>query len=167
MASTVPRARVANWPHEQVQKGIRQTKASVKYRGPLSAGARLQLHRFAPTAGRLLFGNSGVAYVAYRIPSASPRFCGNGALSAFPGQGVSVAPIHEGALRVFKVYDETRQPADWSSLVGATQCAVFLKNVKTANPLATDGREIDHLRDCTFLLFDHLEEARTFCEAHL
>jgi len=56
-----------------------------------------------------------------------------------------VAPIHEGAFRVFKVYDETRQPADWSSLVGATQCAVFLKNVKTANPLATDGREIDRL----------------------
>ena len=58
MASTVPRARVAYWPHEQVQKGIRQTNASVKYRGPLSAGAHLQLHRLAPTAGRLLFGNS-------------------------------------------------------------------------------------------------------------
>jgi hypothetical protein len=78
-----------------------------------------------------------------------------------------VAPIHEGAFRVFKVYDETRQPADWTSLVGATQCAVFLKDVKTANPLATDGREIDRLRDCTFLLFDHLEEARTFCEAQV
>jgi len=61
-----------------------------------------------------------------------------------------VAPIHEGALRVFKVYDETRQTADWTSLVGATQCAVFLKNVKTANPLATDGREIDHLRIARF-----------------
>ena len=35
MASTVPRARVAYWPHEQVQKGIRQTNASGKYRGPL------------------------------------------------------------------------------------------------------------------------------------
>jgi hypothetical protein len=76
-----------------------------------------------------------------------------------------VAPIQQGAFGEFKVYDETREPADWTSLVGPTQCAVFLKDVKTANPLRTDGREVDHIRDCRFLLFDHLEEARAFCEA--
>ena len=65
MASTVPRARVANWPHEQVQKGI-QTGSSVKYRGLSSAGPNLQLHRLAPTAGRLLSGNSGTRRAAIR-----------------------------------------------------------------------------------------------------
>jgi len=78
-----------------------------------------------------------------------------------------VAPIQQNAFREFKVYDRTRQPADWTSLVGPTQCAAFLKDVKTANPLATDGREIVRLSDCRFLLFDHLEEARTFCEAQV
>ncbi len=78
-----------------------------------------------------------------------------------------MAPIQQGAFREFKVYDKTRQPADWTSLVGPTQCAAFLKDVKTANPLATDGSEITHLGDCRFLLFDHLEEARAFCEAQV
>ena len=78
-----------------------------------------------------------------------------------------MAPIKQGRFREFKVYDKTRQPADWTSLVGPTQCAAFLKDVKTANPLATDGSEIAHLRDCRFLLFDHLEEARAFCEVQV
>jgi hypothetical protein len=78
-----------------------------------------------------------------------------------------VAPIQQSAFREFKVYDRTRQPAEWTSLVGPTQCAAFLKDVKTANPLTTDGSEIAHLSDCRFLLFDHLEEARTFCEAQV
>ena len=78
-----------------------------------------------------------------------------------------MAPIQHGTFREFKVYDKTRLPADWTSLVGPTQCAAFLKDVKTANPMATDGSEIAHLRDCRFLLFDHLEEARTFREAEV
>jgi hypothetical protein len=84
-----------------------------------------------------------------------------------PRQGTSVVPIQQGAFREFRVYDKTRQPADWTSLVGPTQCAVFLKDVKTANPLATDGSEIAHLGDCRFLLFDHLEQARAFCDAQV
>jgi len=78
-----------------------------------------------------------------------------------------VAPIQQGAFREFRVYDKTRQPADWTSLVGPTQCAVFFKDAKTANPLATDGSEIAHLGDCRFLLFDHLEQARAFCDAQV
>jgi len=80
---------------------------------------------------------------------------------------ISVAPNQQGAFREFKVYDKTRRPADWTSLVGPTQCAAFLKDVKTANPLAADGSEIAHLSDCRFLLFDHIEEARTFGEAQV
>ena len=78
-----------------------------------------------------------------------------------------MAPIQQGAFREFRVYDKTRQAADWTSLVGPTQCAVFFKDVKTANPLATDGSEIAHLGDYRFLLFDHLEQARAFCDAQV
>ena len=78
-----------------------------------------------------------------------------------------MATIQQNAFREFKVYDKTRQPAEWTSLVGPTQCAVFLKDLETANPLATDGSEIGHLRHCRFLLFDHLEGARAFCEAQV
>ena len=43
---------------------------------------------------------------------------------------------NQGVLLEFKVYDDTRRPPEWTALVGPTQCAVFLKDVKTANPLA-------------------------------
>jgi hypothetical protein len=78
-----------------------------------------------------------------------------------------VAPIEPGTYREFKVYDDTRHPPEWTSLVGPTQCAVFLKDVKTANPLALDGSEIEHIRDCTFLVFEWLDDARRFCEAQV
>jgi len=78
-----------------------------------------------------------------------------------------VATIQQNTFREFKVYDKTRQPAEWTSLVGPTQCAVFLKDLETANPLATDGSAIGHLSNCRFLLFDHLAEARDYCEAQV
>ena len=78
-----------------------------------------------------------------------------------------MVPIQQGTFREFRVYDKTRETADWTSLVGPTQCAVFLKNVTTANPLATDGSEIARLSDCRFLLFERLEQARAFCDAQV
>jgi len=78
-----------------------------------------------------------------------------------------VATIQQNTFREFKVYDKTRQPAEWTSLVGPTQCAVFLKDLETANPLATDGSAIGHLSNCRFLLFDHLADARDYCEAQV
>ena len=101
-------------------------------------------------------------------PSAFSVICGNAVSSPSTAEkGTTVAPIQQNAFREFKVYDKMRQPAEWTSLVGPTQCAVFLKDVETANPLATDGSEIGHLSDCRFLLFDYLEEARAFCEAQV
>ena len=82
-----------------------------------------------------------------------------------------MAPMELGAYRApygeFKVYDDARRPPEWTALVGPAQCAVFLKDVKTANPLALDGTEVEHIRDCTFFLFDRLDEARSFCEAQV
>jgi hypothetical protein len=74
---------------------------------------------------------------------------------------------YRGRYREFKVYDDTRRPPEWTALVGPTQCAVFLKDVKTANPLALDGAEVEHIRDCTFFLFDRLDEACGFCETQV
>jgi hypothetical protein len=70
-----------------------------------------------------------------------------------------------GLLREFKVYDTTRPSPDWMSLVRPTQCAVFFKDVQTAAPLSHDGVAFDRMVDCTFLLFDRLDDARRFCEA--
>ena len=80
---------------------------------------------------------------------------------------LSVPLPQPGAFQECKLYDDTRRPPDWTTLVGPTQCAVFLKDVRTANPLATDGSEINRLRDCTFLRFDRLQDARAFCEAQV
>jgi len=85
----------------------------------------------------------------------------------FSFESGAMAPGNQTNLREFKVYDDSRHPADWTSLVRPTQCAVFLKEVKTANPLALDGSEVEHIRDCTFFLFDHLDHARVFCETQV
>ena len=75
---------------------------------------------------------------------------------------------HEpGAFREFKVYDKTRQERDWMSLVAPTQCAVFFKDFQTAAPLSRDGVAFRRMTDCTFLVFDRLEDARRFCEVQV
>lgn len=72
-----------------------------------------------------------------------------------------------GTFREFKVYDKTRQGRDWMSLVAPTQCAVFFKDFQTAGPLSRDGVAFDKMTDCTFLVFDRLEDARRFCEVQV
>lgn len=69
--------------------------------------------------------------------------------------------------REFKVYDESRTPRDWTSLVGATQCAVFFKDAETSAPLSPRAERVARTRDCTFLLFDSLAAAREFCDARV
>jgi len=66
--------------------------------------------------------------------------------------------------REIKVYDHTRQPRDWNTLLTPSQCAVFFKRVDCEAPLSPTGASVDRFRDCTFLLFDTLEEARKVCE---
>jgi hypothetical protein len=75
-----------------------------------------------------------------------------------------VTPCQFGAFREFKIYDKTRSSRDWTSLIGATQCAVFFKDVHTAAPLSHDGIAFDRMTDCTLLVFDRLDDARRFCE---
>jgi hypothetical protein len=72
-----------------------------------------------------------------------------------------------GAFREFKVYDKTRQGLDWMSLLTPAQCAVFFKDFQTSAPVSRDGVAYDRMTDCTFLVFDWLEDARRFCEAQV
>jgi hypothetical protein len=72
-----------------------------------------------------------------------------------------------GASREFKVYDKTRHGQDWMSLLTPTQCAVFFKDFQTAAPLSPDGVAFDRMTDCTFLVFDRLEDAQRFCETQV
>jgi hypothetical protein len=74
-----------------------------------------------------------------------------------------VIPSHSSGFREFKVYDKARASPDWTSIVSPTQCAVFFKDFETAAPLSPDGAPISRMTDCTFLVFDRLDEARRFC----
>jgi hypothetical protein len=66
-----------------------------------------------------------------------------------------------------KVYDPSRRPRDWNLLLDASQCAAFFRREGTQIPLSSEGVPFDNFRDSTFLLFDSLEAARTFCEAQV
>jgi hypothetical protein len=78
-----------------------------------------------------------------------------------------VSPSEPALFRECKVYDQTRQGRDWMSLVGPTQCAVFFKDFRTDAPLSPEGVPFDRMTDCTFLVFDRVDEARRFCEAQV
>ncbi len=69
----------------------------------------------------------------------------------------------ENNLHEIRVYDQSRDPGNWNELLGRTQCAVFLKDINTEVPLSPQGVRLAY-RDCTFLLFDRLQQARAFCE---
>jgi hypothetical protein len=76
------------------------------------------------------------------------------------------AETRRAAPREFKIYDKSRA-GDWTSLVGPTQCAAIFKDFETASPVSYRGEPFHKMSDCTFLLFDRLEEARSFCEAQV
>ena len=76
-------------------------------------------------------------------------------------------PDNSKGFREFKVYDAERASPDWTSLVSPSQCAVFLRDIETAAPLSADGVPVSRMRDCTFGLFDSLEQARRFCEVRV
>lgn len=66
--------------------------------------------------------------------------------------------------RELKVYDPVRRPRHWNELLAPSQCAVLFRRVNSETPLAPDGTPVANFRDCTFILFDRLEDAQHFCE---
>lgn len=73
------------------------------------------------------------------------------------------ADLRDAAPREFKIYDKART-GDWMSIVGPTQCAAFFKDFHTAAPMSYRGEPFRKMSECTFLLFDRLDEAKSFCE---
>jgi hypothetical protein len=67
--------------------------------------------------------------------------------------------------REIKVYDESRHPRNWNELLNPSQCAVFFSRINSVEPLSPQGLPVARFRDCTFLLFDKLDDVRRFCEA--
>src|SRR5262249_31456296 len=63
----------------------------------------------------------------------------------------------------FNVYDEERSPPEWNSLLSPGQCAVFRKDPEPLSPLDSDGNAVA-TRNWKFFRFNHLEDARRFCE---
>ena len=69
--------------------------------------------------------------------------------------------------RELKVYEPGRTPRDWNELLGPSQCAVLFRRLNSESPLASDATPLADFRDCTFLLFDRLDDARKFCESRV
>lgn len=63
------------------------------------------------------------------------------------------------------LYDPTRKPAEWTSLVHAGQFAVFHSDVGTDIEKNPDGRYLQPGEESTCLVFDSLPEAEAYCEA--
>jgi len=64
-----------------------------------------------------------------------------------------------------RLFDPRRKPADWTDVMGPTQCAVLLHDRKSSVPLSPGGQPFAKREDVTCLLFDRLEAAQKFCEA--
>ena len=65
--------------------------------------------------------------------------------------------------REFKIYDK-RRSGNWMSMIGLTQCVALFKDFQTPAPVSYRGESFQKLSDCTFVLFDRLDEAKDFCE---
>jgi hypothetical protein len=76
-----------------------------------------------------------------------------------------LVPQESSGGREVKVYDAARQPQNWNELLAPSQCAVFFKRIDSEAPLSPGGAIVARFRDCTFLLFESLDEARRVCEA--
>ncbi len=64
-----------------------------------------------------------------------------------------------------RLFDPHRKPADWTDVMGPTQCAVLLQDRKSSVALSPAGRPFAKREDATCLLFDSVDAAQQFCEA--
>jgi hypothetical protein len=64
-----------------------------------------------------------------------------------------------------KLYDPTRKPSDWTTLVHPGQYAVFHTDVGSDIEKKSDGHFLNPGEDSTCLVHDSLAEAEAYCEA--
>jgi len=64
-----------------------------------------------------------------------------------------------------RLYDPKREPPEWTGIVLGTQCAVFLADVSTSEPLSREGKPFPSAAEATCMVFGSLDAAQRFCEA--
>ncbi len=58
--------------------------------------------------------------------------------------------------------DPQREPPEWTGIVLGTQCAVFLSDVSTSEPLSRAGKPFPSAAEATCVVFDSLDARATF-----
>lgn len=66
-----------------------------------------------------------------------------------------------------RLFDPRRKPQDWNELMHPTECAVFLRDRTSSNPLASDGQAYASPAEVTCIVFSCLDAAIRFCEARV
>jgi len=64
-----------------------------------------------------------------------------------------------------RLFDPRRDPQDWTDLMGATACAVFLKDRTTSAALQPNGHPFPNPADTTCIVFPCVDGAQRFCES--
>lgn len=64
-----------------------------------------------------------------------------------------------------RLYDLKREPPEWTGIVLGTQCAVFLSDISTSEPLSREGKPFPNAAEATCLVFDSLDAAQRFCQS--
>jgi len=64
-----------------------------------------------------------------------------------------------------RLYDPNRDPPEWTGIILGTQCAVFLSDVSTSEPLSREGKPFPRAAEATCLVFDSLDAAQRFCQS--
>ena len=71
------------------------------------------------------------------------------------------------AYRLLPLHDPARRPRDWNLHVAPPRVAVFLSDARSGAELTADGTSLQPGTRSSFLLFDSLDEAKTYCEEML
>jgi len=64
-----------------------------------------------------------------------------------------------------RLYDPNREPPEWTGLVLGDQCAVFLSDVSTSEPLSREAQPFPNAAEATGVVFGSLDAAQRFCQS--
>ena len=64
-----------------------------------------------------------------------------------------------------RLFDRRRNPQDWTDVLRPTECAVFLKDRTTSDPVTPGGRPYPDPADATCIVFECLDAAQRYGEA--
>jgi hypothetical protein len=68
-------------------------------------------------------------------------------------------------VRVVRLHDPGRRPADWTEIIQPGQFAIFAKAGSTGVPCDLEGRPFPNQAETSCAIAESIADARTFCEA--